>query len=323
LGARITITPQKDALSFAVIAAPDIWEEATEVAIRAIFRATPEEPVVRAERSAIAAELRGRLSNPADAATRELDRAFFGPDHPWGRPTVGYPESIERLDRAAVEAHLRDNFTPDRVFAAVVGPVEEGEVRAHLLNLLGSTFPAAVPMRTFRPAEIPVQRDYNSITTWVAASFRFPETGDKEALQLVGFLASEALAFSPTRRSVYDVSSEVIPRIGGGELRVQVVIPPDEAEAWAETLDEAIARLGTQTLPDDVFENHLRRFRGQHLMRLLSPEQRAHEIARQLLVEGRVVGLMPDLEAMTQDRVNAAARSLGRPTIVRLGPLLN
>ena len=52
-----------------------------------------------------------------------------------------------------VQAHLRENFTPDRVFAAVSGPVEEREVTAHLISLLGATFPAPVEVDPFRPAE--------------------------------------------------------------------------------------------------------------------------------------------------------------------------
>jgi predicted Zn-dependent peptidase len=72
-----------------------------------------------------------------------------------------------------------------------------------------------------------------------------------------------------------------------------------------------------------VFENRLRRFRGERLHALASPEARARELARQLLVGGRTRPLGQDLDALTLARVQAAARSLGAPTIVLLGPFLD
>jgi predicted Zn-dependent peptidase len=323
LGAVASATPHKDGLSISVIAAPDAWERATRDVILALFRDPPDSLAIARERRAIASDLRGRVANPADAATREMDQAFFGATHPWGRPTVGTPQSVERLTFTQVDDFLSEHFSPERALVAVVGPVEATEALAHLRPLIGSGPAAPVQMLPFRSSERPVRREYNSITTWVTASYRFPEGGDTEALRFLTYLATEALSFSPAQRSVYDVWSDVVPRVGGGEIRLQVVIPPEEAAEWAERMEEAMAEVATSSMLDDVFENHLRRFRGLRLLRLTAPEDRAREIARQLLVEGRMVGIAPELDEMTPERVRAAARSLGSPTIVLLGPTLD
>ncbi len=323
LGATIAVTPEKDALSISVVAAPDAWEAATRAVVLAVFRDRLASSPTLAERSAIASELRGRLANPADAADREMDRAFFGTAHPWGRPTVGTPETIERLTVAQVDTFARQHFTVDRAFIAVVGPVEADEVQRHFRPLLGSGSPAPLRTRPFRPVERPVRREYNSITTWVGASFGFPETGDLEALRFLAYLAAETLSFSPTQRSVYDVWTDVVPRAGGGEIRLQVVIPPQEADEWAERMEGAMDELATRSMPADVLEGHLRRYRGLRLMRLSAPEDRAGEAARQLLVSGRLVGIIPDLDEITSGRIQAAAGSLDSPTIVLLGPTLD
>ncbi|HUE95847.1 MAG TPA: hypothetical protein VMN39_04280, partial [Longimicrobiaceae bacterium] len=243
LGATLTLTPQKDAISFSVVAAPDAWEEATRLVLDALFRESAQASAVDRERRLIVQELRGRAANPADAATRETDQAFFGLGHPWGRLTVGSPGSVGRLLFEEVEEFLRANFTPDRAFAAVAGPVEEREVRAHLVPLLGSTFPAPVEVDPFRPTERPVVEPYNSITTWVTASFAFPETVDEEAIRFVTYLATEQLSFSPAQRSIYNVSSDVVPRVGRGEVRLQVVIPPEEAGDWETRVSDVIDQL--------------------------------------------------------------------------------
>jgi hypothetical protein len=102
-----------------------------------------------------------------------------------------------------------------------------------------------------------------------------------------------------------------------------VVVPLEEASDWAERVAAAIPAIAANSMLDDIFENHLRRFRGIRLMRLAAPEDRAREAARQLLVEGRLVGITPELDDMTLDRVRAAARTLGRPAVLLLGPTLD
>lgn len=323
LGARLTIRPEKDAISVSVISAPDAWEDATAIVARGLLRAAPDTSAVVAERAAIVDELRGRIANPADAATRELEQAFFGLGHPWGRPTVGTPESVGRLRFGDVEEFLRENFTPDRVLVAVVGPIEEAAVRSHLRPLIGNTFPAAIEIDPFRSAERPVREEYNSITTWVSVSIPFEETADHEAIRFLGHLAADALSFSLTQSSVYNVSTEVTRRVGGGELRLQIVVPPEEADEWEERVSEIARDLETRTLLPDVYADQLRSYRGQRLMMLLGPEDRAHAAARQLLVQGSYTGLIPELETMSQARVRSAAESLGPPTVVVLGPRLD
>jgi predicted Zn-dependent peptidase len=320
LGAHLLLTPHKDALAFSLIAAPDIWEEASRLLVVALFRDPAETAVVTRERAAIAAELRGRRANPVDVASRELDRAFFGSLHPWARSEVGAPESIERITFDEVDEFVRAHFTPDRAFVAVVGPVDTGDAEEHLRPLLGSVLASPREMIPLRPAERPVQRQYNVITTWVSASFRFPESADEEALRLVAHLAAESLAFSPAQRSVFNLSSAVVPRLGGGEIRLQLVVPPDEAGEWAERIGAAVAELAERPMLDEIFSARLRRYRGERLMRMTAPEERAAEVSRSLLVSGVPARIPPDIDGLTQERMRAAARSLGAPTIVLLGP---
>lgn len=322
LGAHLAVAAEKDALAFSLTAAPDVWEEASRVLMVALFRDPSDSVAVVRERATIQQELGGRAANPADASAREADAAFFGPDHPWGRPAVGSVESVQRLTVADVETFLRANLTPDRAVVAVVGPVEDARVREHLGTYLGGTRrpPAAAPPRA--PRESPVRRDYNSITTWISASLPFAETADVEAIRFFAYLVSEELSFGPSRSSVHDARSDVFLRIGGGELRLQVVIPPDEAGQWASHVQRVIQEVGTRNLPDDVFAAHRRRYLGESLMRLLAPEDRAHEAARALLVGGREGLPLPEAETLTEARLRAAAASLGRPILVFLGPIM-
>lgn len=321
LGARLDVQGVKDGMAFTLAAAPDVWEEASRLLLVALFRDPADPDATERERRAIGAELVGREMNPADAAAQEIDRAVFGADHPWARPGVGYSATVEKLTVADVDAFIRANFVPERTVVAVVGPVDAQNARAHLGPFFQGARRRAVEVGPPQPVEAPVRRDYNSITTWVVASYRFPPDADVEALHLLADLATQAVSPGPARRSVYDAGSEVVRRADGGELRFQLVVPPAEAEAWGERIRAAVSSLSAAPLPQPVFAARLRRHRGERLRPLRSPEARARAAARDLLLGGTGTGPLVALEGLTPERLHAAASSLAEPVLVFLGPV--
>lgn len=320
LGARLSVRPLKDAMSFTLIAAPDAWEDAVRVLLVSLFRDPPQAEMVAQERNEVRTELLSRQSNPADAAAREADAALYGSDHAWGRPAVGTPESVAGLTVADVDDFLRTSFTSDRVVVAVVGPVDPEEVRDHLrphINVSGSLTAQIEPIR---PERSPVRRNYNSITTWTSVSYRFPASIDLEALRFLAQLALDELEFSPVRRSVFNARAEIHHRLTGGELRFQVVTPPEEAEDWARRILEVVDDVAHEPMLDDRFDARLRRYRGERLHALAAPEERARELARELLVRGEAGGLVAGLEGMTVERLRSAVSRLSAPIVLLLGP---
>jgi predicted Zn-dependent peptidase len=323
LGARVSVEVEKDAISFTLISAPDVWEEASRLLMVALFRDPPSGPAVQAERAAIRAELVARQANPADAVAREADRAFFGRGHPWGRPTVGTVASLDRLSFGDVADFLTGYLTSDRALAVVVGPVERQAAIRHLESFMVGRGRLPLEAPPTLPEPRPVRVDYNSITTWVSASFPFGPAADEEALRLLAHLLVESLTTGAERHLVYNASAVVVPRAGGGELRLQAVTPPRSADRMAGLITETLRGLGSGTIHDDVWETHLRRYRGERLQSLSSPEARAHEVARRLLASEGQRWLLPELATLTQERLVDAIRALGTPALVFLGPSLD
>lgn len=324
LGAHLLMEGHKDAISFSLIAPPDTWREASQVLLVALYRDPPSERVVERERAAMAAELRARQSSPADALAREVDRSIYGGGHPWGRPSVGTPETVLRLGVEEVDEFLRRHVTAARSVIAVVGPVQVHEVAAHLRPFFpdGGIERAGTPQPPLRREQ--VREAYNSITTWVSAVYPLPAEVDDEAVRFLAEAAAGALAFSPARRSIYDVRAEVHRRVGGGELRIQVVVPPQEAERWAERMGETVRRYARDAAVDErEFEGQLRHYRGRRFLGLSTPEARARELAREFLVSGRLPGIIAPVHALSLETVQATARALGEPAIVMLGPFFD
>jgi predicted Zn-dependent peptidase len=322
LGAHLDVDQQRDAIAFTLTAAPDAWAQATRLLLVALFRDPVDSAATVRQRAAVVRELRGREASPADALERERGRAVYGADHPWARPAVGTSATVGRLRVTQVDAFLRRNFTPERTVVAVVGPVDEAEalevLRPHMPEgeLRADSVPAAAP------ASEPVSADYNSITTWVSATWRFGADSDVESLRLLAKLALDRVSFGPSRRSVYNSRAEVVQYAGGGELRLTVVVPPREAHAWADRLREALGGYASEPLPAQVFADRLRRYRGLRLLELDLPEARASAMARAALLGDRGATLA-DFTRLNADRLQAAARSLEPAIIVFLGPEAN
>jgi predicted Zn-dependent peptidase len=320
LAAELAVEQHKDGVSFTITAAPDNWQEAMRTLLVALFRDPVDSVATVRQRTATVAELTARELSPADALAREVDAAVFGEEHPWGRPAVGTARTVGRIAVREVDAFLRSGFTADRALVAIVGPVDRNAGRAV------EAFMDPGPLRITEiaaptPAEEPVRQQYEAITAWVAAIYPFAEDADEEAVRMLARLALERVSFGPLRPQVYDSRVDVVRHAGGGELRLQLVVPPREAEEWAARLSEAVGEFARAPLDAPVFAERLRRYRGERLLELETPEARARALARAALV-GTSTARLTDLDGLTAARLHAAARGLSDPVIVFLGPFV-
>jgi predicted Zn-dependent peptidase len=319
LGARLRVEGGKDAVSMTLTAAPDAWDEATRILLVALFRDPLEAAAITRQRAALVAELTAREASPADALKREVDAAVWGREHPWGRPAVGTAASVGRIEPDAVESFLRRAFSQERALIVVVGPVERADVDARVLAFLepGPLRGGEVPPPT--RGDSAVHTEYNAITAWVAASYRFGADADVESIRMLGRLVLDQVGFGPSRRSVYDEGAEVVRHAGGGELRIHLVVPPREAEAWGTRIREAVAGYAGAPVSEAAFTERARRFRGRRMLELDSPDARADALARGALVGERGDPLAA-VQRVTAERLHAATRSLDAPVMVYLGP---
>ena len=320
LAAHLEVEQHRDGVSFTVTAAPDNWQEAMRTLLVALFRDPVDSVATVRQRTATVAELTAREASPADALARRVDAAVFGEDHPWGRPAVGTARSVGRIAVREVDAFLRTGFTADRAVVALVGPVDRTAGRAL------AAFMDPGPLRTTEvdapePAEEPVRQQYNAITAWVAAVYRFDAEADEEAVRMLARLALDRVSFGPLRPQVYDARVEVVQHARGGELRLQMVVPPREAERWAGQLTAAVAGFAREPLDGGDFAERLRRYRGERLLELETPEARARTMARAVLL-GDNEPLLADFTGLTAARLHETARALSDPVIVFLGPFV-
>lgn len=92
-------------------------------------------------------ELRARGDDPNDVARVVTSAAYFGLEHPYGRPLEGTLASSGRVTLAKAKAFHKAIWRPDAVTFVIVGDVKQAEVGALLEKSLGEwKAPANTPL---------------------------------------------------------------------------------------------------------------------------------------------------------------------------------
>jgi len=162
------------------------------------FRSTFDPKEIDAERQVIFEEARIETDNPKTAIVRQLYGLVFA-DHPYGRPVLGTPATMNAATQEKLKTFNRQYYTPENMVLVVAGPVEAKAVRA----LVDATFgkrprtgytpppaPALAPIKGVvrKTVERPEQQAHLTLG-WQAPSLSSP---DSFALDLVSTILAGA-----------------------------------------------------------------------------------------------------------------------------------
>jgi predicted Zn-dependent peptidase len=143
------------------------WESLLELVAEVALRPTLPVEEVERERRLIQSALQTRGDTPFQRAFDSVLHDLYGP-HPYAWPSVGRRESVDRIDRPALQAHYATIYRPDRMVLAVSGHVAGDRVvrvAERLFRMLSPAGPpatvgggAATPRAERRVVERPVQQ---------------------------------------------------------------------------------------------------------------------------------------------------------------------
>ena len=162
LGGRLYVRADYDAIEVTLSGDASRFNDLTEVLRNAVLQMRLSPDDVRRLKDARIRLLRGQNEAAASAADRAADARLFG-TYPYGRPSGGTAESIERVGRYDLTL-ARDRFlNPNNSLLAVVGPVDP-----------------SLAMRTFRQFLGPWRKSEET----APATFRQPAAPDARPLVL-------------------------------------------------------------------------------------------------------------------------------------------
>jgi predicted Zn-dependent peptidase len=290
---------------------------------------------VPGERDWLLSRVQRRLDNAASRAFDELYAALYGP-HPYAIPSLGTPASLPRIDHAALVAHYRAYYRPERMVLAVSGQVEAGEVIAEARRLFGAMPPGggaadprlSVPVPAGRRVVIEQPAQQTQIVVGaLAPSLAHADHAAVKVLSTVlgGGMAGRLFVELRDRRGLaYTATSFYEPVHGPGALILYLGTAPENAQKAEEALAEEIARIRRDRVGDDELRRAKNYLLGRHEMDRRTNERQAFHLGF-VTVEG--VGLdhparyRRAVAAVTAaDVLRVAQTYLAAPTSVVLQP---
>ena len=320
LGASGRLDCDRAGLRFTLLAPPSTWRAASDLLLDALFHPSIQADALDAARGRLLRSLRFQEGDPASEIRTAAHEAFFGASHRWARSACGRPETLAPLTVGDAQAAAQ-RFTPERASGAIAGPVVREEAEALLARTLGDApVPPLLPVPEPRPVQGTREVESPTVTAWVAVVFPLPPDPDDEASRLLAYELAEAVRPSPERSRVVDASAEVERFGGGGALVVYVAAEPEDARGWARRVQAQVDSAGAVPLDAPAFRLLLRRYRGERLLALATPEARAADAADRLFFDHAYVRPTTRIDALSAGRLRSAASALGPPAVAYLGP---
>ena len=194
-GGTINAFTTADHTVYHVVVASRHFSDGLSVLADAIRNSTFDPGELDKELQVVMEEWKHGEDSPGTRAATELFELAFR-RHPYGRPVIGYRETIEALTRERVVNFYRRWYHPNNMTLVIVGDLDPEAAREEVVRHFGSAARADLPVRP-RPAE-PAQTeprvsvvDMNVEEDYVYLGFPLPpaEHEDIFALDLLSFIA--------------------------------------------------------------------------------------------------------------------------------------
>jgi zinc protease len=175
--------------------AADRWTEALTIEADRMrgLRLDPTE--VDSERNVVLEEIAMYRDEPWDALELAVQEALY-PGHPYGRPVLGTPEELRRIDSGTLAAFHARHYRPGNailVLAGDVGPEAEERVEEAFGGLAGSApRRAGIGAGTGPGGAIRIERRHGEVARWMLAlPAPAPDTDEHAGLRLLATALTE------------------------------------------------------------------------------------------------------------------------------------
>ncbi|MCB1488117.1 MAG: insulinase family protein, partial [Bauldia sp.] len=269
------------------------------------------------EQHVILQEIGAALDTPEDRVYDSFAEAAF-PDQPIGRTILGTAETVKSAASPMLGAYLDRHYRGPSMVVAAAGAIDHDK----LVALAGSSF-GAIPGETapapvnavYRGGERREQRDLMETQIMLGFEGLAYASDDFYAAQILSSVVGGGMSsrlFQEVREKrglCYSIYAFHWSFADTGIFGVHAATGPDDVDELMPVIVDELARS-----IDDISEKELKRARSQLraglLMTLESPAARAGQLARQLLLFGRIVTpeeLIEKIEAIGVDDLRSLA----------------
>ncbi|PID73944.1 MAG: peptidase M16 [Desulfobacterales bacterium] len=337
VGAHLNAFTSTESLCCHVTAMDEAMDTVLDLLADMILTPVFDPAEVEREKSVILQEIEMGMDSPDEFLHQTAETAFWGEDHPLGRPITGTRESLAAVTRNDLFTYYRKIFRPDRMFITAAGNISHDRLETVFAPRF-SALPAPDHPFFRRPAPMPGSgcrtafRDLGQLHMSLMSPAPAAASPDRYAASLLHILFGGNMSsclFQEIREKrglAYSVYSFSSPGEDAGANGLYAACDPGRAgeclDAVAQVVDQMQAVAPASARLDDA-KTYLK---SGLIMAAESVEHQMSRLAQDRMVYGRHIPLddvIQAMEAVTAEEVREIARILPRPEdacLVLLGP---
>jgi zinc protease len=333
VGGRSNAVTSFDYTTFYIV----VPREATETAIQLLhdmaFRSAFDPAEIGRERDVIFEESRIETDNPRTAIIRQLYGMVFE-GHPYGRPVLGVPATMNAATHDRLKAFNQHYYTPENMALVVAGPVEEREVRAMVDRTFGrvprhgyTTPPVPAPKPIVGVKRRDVERPEQQAL--LAMGWAAPRSDDPDGYA-IDLLASILAGTESSRlakrlrdeeRIVTGITMSYAALVAGGIVSLRAELEAKDLARAEQIILEEVARIQESGPTEEERQLAVTKFESEHAFSVETSEglANAYGVAETTWVLEEELRYVERLRQITREQIrDAARRYLSRQNYARL-----
>jgi len=313
LGGKISATGDVDYSEIRASSLARFWRDLLGFVAELALEPTLLPDDVDRERDWLLSRVQKRRDNASSRAFDAFYAALYGP-HPYALPVLGTPESLARIDHAAIVAAYRAGYRPDRMVLAVSGQVAASEVLAEAQRRFGGVArdgagvdpPVPAPIASARRVELEMPAQQSQILAGsLAPPLDHPDHAAVKVLSTIlgGGMAGRLFAELRDKQGLaYTATSYYDPVREPGALVLYLGTAPENAPKAEAALLAEVERIRR----DPVSTEELTRAKG-YLLGRYAMDRRTNERLAWYLAFYAVEGQPPDFPERYRQAVEAVS----------------
>lgn len=294
---------------------------------------TPEE--IEKEKLVVLEEIKSFEDSP-DELVHDLLAAAVLKEHPLGRPILGTPEAIARIDRQVIMEYLLQHYTPDNIVIAAAGNLQIDqiitEVEKSFSKLQGKFESQLPPLPEYNPEIILKPKDTEQVHLCLGTRGVHRKNEDKYAVfvldSILGGSVSSRLfqELREERGLVYVTGSNHSAFRDTGIFSIYAGTSLKNYDEVVRIIKHEVKRLYSESISDLELKRAKEQLKGNLLLSLESTSNRMSRLAKielfqdQLLTPEESVAKVEAVTAEDVRRVAAEMFEVKEPVITAIGP---
>jgi predicted Zn-dependent peptidase len=285
------------------------------------------------EQAVVVQEISQAIDTPDDIIFDHFQTTAF-PDQAVGRPVLGTADLVRSFNRQTVAGYMKDHYGSGTMILAAAGNLDHDklvtEAERHFKGLAPAAIASEEPAR-YKGGDFREERELEQVHVVLGFDGVAYEDPDFYAMSVLSGLLGGGMSsrlFQEVRErrglaySVYSFSQSLT---DGGLFSIYAGTGPEESAEVMPVICEEVRKVTKSVTAEEV-----RRSRAQIkagiLMGLESTNARCEQLARQLMVHGRILSveeLVAQIDAVDEAAVLKVANRLfsTAPTFAAIGPL--